>query len=69
MVAREELHRLVDLLPEEDWSEAQEVLQGLLDADDELLTETDWEAIAEGEAAIARGDCSDFEDVKRRLGV
>ena len=65
---REELHRLVDRLPESDLdrvarflrseAEARQRLEQLLAAapiDDEPMTEDDREAIAQGESDIAAG--------------
>ena len=49
---------------------AQDPLWGALmeaSIDDEPLTEEDLEAIREAEEAIARGDITDFEDVRRRV--
>ncbi|MBI3682729.1 MAG: hypothetical protein HY235_20330 [Acidobacteria bacterium] len=70
MSAKEKLHHLVDLLPEEEFPTASRFLQFLLDdAADESLSEEDWEAIREGETAIARGDFTTLEDLKRELNL
>ncbi|MFZ5449748.1 MAG: hypothetical protein ACOZFS_14045 [Thermodesulfobacteriota bacterium] len=37
--------------------------------DDEPLTDEDWAAIREGEAAIARGEFVTLEDLKKDLGL
>ncbi len=69
MVAREELHRLVDLLPEEDWTEAQQLLFSFI-IDDEPVTPEDLAAAAaEGEAQIARGEFVTLDELKRNFGL
>ena len=70
MVARDQLYHLIDLLPEEEYPMAQRFLEFLLgEGEDEPLTEEDWKAVREGEAAIARGEFTTLRDVKRELDL
>ncbi len=78
---REELHRLVDALPDEELYAAVRYLDYLrrtslaylrevLDKapiDDEPLTEEDLKAIEEAEAEIARGEVLSWEEVRREF--
>jgi predicted transcriptional regulator len=74
---RELVNRLIDDLPDALLDEAarrltdlrdDQFLRAFLEApeDDEPLTDEDIAAIEEGKAEIARGEVSDWEDVKRR---
>jgi len=79
--ARNELHRIVDELPDNDIPTAQRLLRSLLggkrefrffdDApmDDEPLTDEDIQAIAEAEEDIAAGRTQSLEDLRRELGL
>ena len=68
MSDKQQLHSLVDMLPEADCATASRFLQFLVDdAMDEPLTEEDWIEVREGEAAIARGEFTTLEDLKREL--
>ncbi len=73
MTLKEELHRLVDELPEERWQEARQFLQELHAAagnvDDEALTAEDWDAIRKGEEAIQRGDYITLDELKRKYNL
>jgi hypothetical protein len=70
MAAKEELYHLIDLLPEEECRAAERFLQFLLDTmEDEPLSEEDREAVREGESAIARGEFTTLEDLKRELDL
>lgn len=73
----ETLHRLVDLLPREQWDEAMDRLRDLLDdpvlralaeapLDDEPETEEERAAVAEAKAGIVRGEGVPHEDLVRR---
>ncbi len=70
MSAKEQLHQLVELLPDEESALAQRFLQFLVDeADGGALSEQDWEEVREGRAAIARGEFTTLEDLKRAGSV
>ena len=82
VLLREELHRLVDELPEADLYSAKRFmaylrntqspwLQKLLDApyDDEPLTDADQEALKEAYADRAAGRVSSLEQVMDELGL
>ena len=76
MTTKDELHQLVDALDEDAAREALAYLQTLRlpaflrDAplDDEPVTEEEPAAVAEAEAAIARGEVVTGEDLERELG-
>ena len=72
------VHHLIDELPDALLEEAarrltdlrdDQFLRAFLEApeDDEPLTAEDIAAIEDGKAEIARGEVSDWEDVKRRI--
>ena len=69
MNAKETLHHLVDLLPDEELPVANRFLQFLVDEAAEPLSEEDWAEIRAGEAAIARGEFTPLDDLKRELGL
>ena len=69
MSAKETLHHLVDLLPDEELPVANRFLQFLMDEAAEPLSEEDWAEIHAGEAAIARGEFTQLDDLKRELGL
>ena len=69
MSAKETLHNLVDLLPDEELTTANRFLQFLVDEAAEPLSEEDWAEIRAGEAAIARGEFTPLDDLKRELGL
>ncbi len=78
---RENLRRLVELLPERDLEVVERVLEGLISLerdpvlaafrnapmDDEELSEEDIAALREADQAIAEGRVSSHEDVMRRM--
>jgi hypothetical protein len=69
---RDDLHELVDRLPESQWSAAQRALQYLhlvttTPVDDEPWTDEDEAALQEAEEEIARGDIMSHEDARRLL--
>jgi len=67
---KEQLHTLVDMLPDAEVLAASRFLQFLVnDTTDEPLTEEDWREVREGQAAIGRGDFTTLEDVKRELNL
>lgn len=77
MIARSDLHSILDAIPEDRLSDARAALEALADPvllafltapeDDEPLTPEDVAAIEEGKADIARGDVISYADVERRL--
>jgi len=77
MLARDDLHTLLDAIPEDRLPAVREALERLADPvllaflmapeDDEPLTDEDIAAIEEGKADIARGDTVPLEEVERRL--
>ena len=69
MSAKEILHKLVDLLPDEELPAANRFLQFLVDESAEALTAEDWAEVRAGEAAIARGEFTALHDMKRELGL
>ena len=66
MIARDDVHRMVDAVPDEKLAELREALAGLVDPvllafmeapeDDEPTTQEDLAALAEGRAELARGE-------------
>lgn len=78
-VTREQARELLDAVPDDRLEAAVAALEPLVDPmltmllsaseDDEDLSDEDLEAIAEGEADIARGDIVSAQDVKRRFGI
>ena len=69
MSAKETLHNLVDQLPDEELPVANRFLQFLVDEAADPLSEEDWAEIRAGEAAIARGEFTPLDDLKRELGL
>ena len=75
---REDLHRLVDAIPDDRLTEAVANLEPVMDPvtrallmapeDDEPLTEEDLAAIAEARADRAHGDVVKDEDLDREMG-
>ena len=78
---RDELHALVDSLPDDGLAEARRLLTALVVSDpalrtallapidDEPLTDEDREAIAAAEAGYRRGEWVTNEEMKRELGL
>ncbi len=71
MTVKEELHRLVDELPELHAYELQGYLRELnaTQVDDEPLTAEDHQAIARGEADLEAGRAVKLDDLKRELSL
>ena len=70
MCSKEQLHSLVDMLPEAEVLAASRYLQFLVnDVVDEPLTEDDWRDVRIGMAEIASGEFTTLEDLKRELKV
>ena len=78
---RDELHAIVDQLPDDGLAEARRLLMPLAapdpalraarlaPIDDEPLTDEDREAIAVAEAGYRRGEWVSNEEMKRKLGL
>ncbi len=70
MSAKERLHNLVDLLPENERGAAERFLQFLVeDGGNEPLGEEDWKEVREGQEAIARGEFTTLTELKRELDL
>ena len=69
MSAKETLHHLVDLLPDEELPAANRFLQFLVNEAAEPLSEEDRAEVRAGEAAIARGEFTQLDDLKRELAL
>lgn len=70
MTARDDLHHLVDELPEAYLGQARDLLQGLRDSEDaEVLTPEELARIEAGREAIRRGDYITMEEYKRQRGL
>jgi hypothetical protein len=76
MIARDDLHTILDSIPEDRLDAAREALAALADPvllallsapeDDEPLTEEDLQAIAEGHAEMERGELVPLDDLIAR---
>ncbi|HEX2999943.1 MAG TPA: hypothetical protein VHR86_06885, partial [Armatimonadota bacterium] len=77
MLAKDKIHRLVEVLPEEKLHEAERFLESLLDdpvlvalanapADDEEETEAERQAVAESWTAFEHGEGIPHEEMLRR---
>ena len=70
MGANEDLHRLIDLLPEAEWPLASRFLHFLTEGGgDPPLSEADWAAVSDGDAQVARGEFVTLEELKRELAL
>lgn len=70
MPSKEQLHELIDLLPEGEIPAASRFLEFLVhDLESERLTEEDLQAVQQGQAEIGRGEYSSLEDLKRELNL
>ncbi|MBI3964491.1 MAG: hypothetical protein HY329_02560 [Chloroflexi bacterium] len=79
MTTRADLYRLIDDLPDDQLEEARLRLDDLTAGklvtwdkapiDDEPETDAERAAVAEGRAALARGDVFPLEEARRRLGL
>jgi hypothetical protein len=68
--SKEQLHELIDLLPEGEILAASRFLEFLVrDLESERLTEEDLQAVQQGQAEIARGEYSSLEDLRRELNL
>ena len=80
MTSRDQLHEIVDMLPESDLASAQRLLQALPEdpvlrallaapLDDEPVTDEDRCAIEEAEASILTHGTISTAELRRRLGL
>ena len=70
MSANEELHFLVDMLPEADWPLASRFLHFLTEGGgDPPLSDADWAAVREGDTEIARGEFVTLEELKGEFAL
>lgn len=67
MAVKEELHRLVDVLEEEDAHEALDYVRWLLE-DSETLTDEEIARVEAGKAQMERGEYVTLEELRRQLG-
>ena len=67
MTIKEELHRLVDVLDEQDAQEALDYIRWLAGPDEELSPE-ELALVRKGEEQIERGEYVTLDELKRRLG-
>ncbi len=70
MATREELHRLVDELPETELDAARSLLDDLRNGmDDDTLTPEELAEIERGREAIRRGEYITMEEYRRQRGL
>ncbi len=67
MTVKQDLHRLIDLVPDEEAAEVLDYLQWLM-RDGDTLSETELEMLARGEDEIARGEFVTLDDFDRSVG-
>jgi len=71
--AREELHRIIERLNEEDVKSTlhllKKVVSNYYEIDEEELTTEEISAIEKGREQIAKGEYTDFEDLKKEYGL
>jgi hypothetical protein len=67
MTMKQELHRLIDLLEDEDEESALEYLQWLIN-DEDVLTDEERDAVKQGESEIARGEFVTLDQFARAVG-
>ena len=63
---REELHQLVDLLPEQELIQVHDLVKVLL-VEPEDLTEEEWEEVVKGEKEVERGEWVRWEEVVPKI--
>ena len=67
---REQLHDLIDALPDDQFDAARHALWELsIPEADESLTDDELASITEGRATYARGEAVSNDEMKRRLGI
>lgn len=71
MTARDDLHHLVDELPEARLDQARDLLQELRESEEEeeVLTPEELARIEAGREAIRRGDYITMKEYKRQRGL
>ena len=68
MRANEELHRLIDMVPETDWPLVSRFLHFPAEGGADPLDDADWAAVREGDDAFARGEVVALKELKREFG-
>ncbi len=66
MTVKEDLHRLVELLPEDEAAEALDYLHWLM-LDGETLADGESQMLRKGEEEIARGEYVTLDDLERSV--
>jgi len=67
MSVKEELHRLVDQLPERELETARRMLENLsIEADDDPITPEELAEMEEGAAQIERGESITLDEFRRK---
>lgn len=69
MAARQELHRLVDTLPDEQLQDLREYLEDLRESSEEDLSPATEAAVQEGIEDIRRGRVIPLEEYRRTRGL
>ncbi len=70
MTVKEDLHRLIDQLPEDRLEYAKEWLEDLqANGEEEVLTAEEWAEIEEGREEIRRGEFVTLEEYERKRGL
>lgn len=79
MLTRDQLHQIIDLLPDDAISRASAAIEDIVDPvtrallmapmDDEPYTEEERAAVAEADAELARGEYLTHDEVKQRHGL
>lgn len=70
MSGNEELHRLIDKLPEDEWPLASRFLHFLAEGGgDAPLSDEDRASVREGDAEMARGEFVTLDERKRQFGL
>jgi hypothetical protein len=62
---RDELHQLVESLPEEDLTQVWDFVKVLLEEPEEL-TKEEWQEVLEGEEEFRQGEWVKWPDVRRK---
>ncbi len=69
MLNREELHRLIDRLPEDKLPAVSDLLEKIYEIDDEKLSPEELKEIEAAKKRVAKGEFDTFDDVFGDLGV
>jgi len=69
MLSREELHRIIDQLPDNKLPAVSDLLEKIYDEDNEELSQKELEEIRAAQKRIAEGNYDSFDDVFGDLDV